>query len=1555
MKCIYCGSEDVIYRKFHHIWECQDCGESFDPDERERMTEEINVFFSYAHDDEDFENGAVVVDRLKQLIEEKSGGKIKIWLDTYSIPRNKDWRELITSGIVESDRFVGFMSRKALRDPGVCRDELGIAVGSRYGIISCVLLEGERTLNPPAEFTERQWIDLSDWKKKRDEGEAEFERFLNDAADELIGILRDPETLRFNHEVKKLKESLGISAVDEMTRIDELLKFKMTGRGWLENIINTWLNDKNGSRVMTLYADPGAGKSLFSAHFQFANPNVIAALACDSRSEEYSQTDKITDRLAYLIALRLPDYRRQLMHILTDKNTLAKTGHDRFNTLIATPLSRVIDGERSAKLIIIDGLDEAKSGALAEFIRSYHDKLKPYIRILITARPERMLRRQLAPSAEFSCTELNLDDYAEMNDADIRQYYEENLEDLLKDRTGCDIFMNRLVEASSGIFYYAFTILPQLRESLEKGEPLESMTFPKGLNALLLETFLRKFGEPDASGSVEKYNAFVREPLSMVAASPYALPLKTLQKMQGWTNARLEDFLRPLETMLDLSGGFIRLFHKSFTDWLNDSEASAAFYAPQEDGIRSLAAACFKAFEQGADEMDTYELANASRLLRSAGMKKEYEQLTDSSEYTSALKKLAKAYADDRQHERAAELYLEYARIFKEKCENSGDPDQAHEAVWGNIYACDALRAMLDYSAAEVAANAALEIAEKLAEKFPGDQQMQRDLSVSYNNLGGIAKARNDYKAAEGYYAKALEIGERLAEKYPDDPKMQRDLSVSYENLGGIAKARNDYKAAEGYYAKALEIGERLAEKYPDDPKMQRDLSVSYNNLGGIAKARNDYKAAEGYYAKALEIGERLAEKYPDDPKMQRDLSVSYDNLGGIAKARNDYRAAEGYYAKALEIGERLTEKYPDDPQMQRDLSVSYNNLGGIAKARNDYKAAEGYYAKALEIRERLAEKYPDDPQMQRDLSISYNNFGDIAKAQKKHKAAKEYYLKAIGISRKLAGKFPDDPKMQRDMSVSYDRLGDIAEARNDYKAAEGYYTKDLAISERLAEKYPDDPNLQRDLSVLYNKLGGIAEARNDYKAAEGYYAKALEICERLAEKYPDDPNLQYDRGVSYNDLGNIEKARNDYKSAEGYYAKALEIFEKLVEKCPDDPEMQRELSISYNNLGGIAKARNDYKAAEEYYAKALEIRERLAEKYPDDPKMQRDLSVSYENLGGIAKARNDYKAAEGYYAKALEIRERLAEKYPDDPNLQRDLSVLYNKLGGIAEARNDYKAAEGYYAKTLEIDERLAEKYPDDPQMQRDLGVSYNKLGDIAIALNDYTAAEGYYAKALEISKRLAEKYPDDPQMQRDLSVSYNKLGDVAKARNDYKAAEGYYAKALEISKRLAEKYPDDPQMQRDLSVSYNKLGDVAKARNDYKAAEGYYAKALEISKRLAEKYPDDPQMQRDLSVSYERLGDIAKALNDYTAAEGYYAKALEIREKLAEKYPGVPMLKDDLAVSLFRCGTCSADGKLSSEQKAMLRDAAAIWEELYEQTGYELYAERRKLAQNRLNQCSE
>lgn len=49
--------------------------------------------------------------------------------------------------------------------------------------------------------------------------------------------------------------------------------------------------------------------------------------------------------------------------------------------------------------------------------------------------------------------------------------------------------------------------------------------------------------------------------------------------------------------------------------------------------------------------------------------------------------------------------------------------------------------------------------------------------------------------------------------------------------------------------------------------------------------------------------------------------------------------------------------------------------------------------------------------------------------------------------------------------------------------------------------------------------------------------------------------------------------------------------------------------------------------------------------------------------------------------------------------------------------------------------------------------------------------------------------------------------------------------------------------------------------------------------------------------------------------------------------------MLRMILSFLCQSAGTCSADKGLSSKQKVILRDAAVIWTEIYEQTVYELY----------------
>lgn len=71
----------------------------------------MKIFFSYPHD-----NNAAFVRRLKIDLE---GRGHSIWFDEEEIKTGNDWRSKITRGILESEAVVAFLSKHAVRDPGV--------------------------------------------------------------------------------------------------------------------------------------------------------------------------------------------------------------------------------------------------------------------------------------------------------------------------------------------------------------------------------------------------------------------------------------------------------------------------------------------------------------------------------------------------------------------------------------------------------------------------------------------------------------------------------------------------------------------------------------------------------------------------------------------------------------------------------------------------------------------------------------------------------------------------------------------------------------------------------------------------------------------------------------------------------------------------------------------------------------------------------------------------------------------------------------------------------------------------------------------------------------------------------------------------------------------------------------------------------------------------------------------------------------------------------------------------------------------------------------------
>jgi hypothetical protein len=57
-----------------------------------------------------------------------------VWFDKSDIRFGDDWRRAITDGIVGSNRVLSCFSNDSTRDPGVCLDEMAIAIGVKPAI-----------------------------------------------------------------------------------------------------------------------------------------------------------------------------------------------------------------------------------------------------------------------------------------------------------------------------------------------------------------------------------------------------------------------------------------------------------------------------------------------------------------------------------------------------------------------------------------------------------------------------------------------------------------------------------------------------------------------------------------------------------------------------------------------------------------------------------------------------------------------------------------------------------------------------------------------------------------------------------------------------------------------------------------------------------------------------------------------------------------------------------------------------------------------------------------------------------------------------------------------------------------------------------------------------------------------------------------------------------------------------------------------------------------------------------------------------------------------------
>ena len=91
----------------------------------------------------------------------------------------------------------------------------------------------------------------------------------------------------------------------------------------------------------------------------------------------------------------------------------------------------------------------------------------------------------------------------------------------------------------------------------------------------------------------------------------------------------------------------------------------------------------------------------------------------------------------------------------------------------------------------------------------------------------------------------------------------QRDLSVSYDNVGDVLVAQGNLPEALKSYRDSQAIADRLAKSDPGNAGWQLDLSVSYDKVGDVLVAQGNLPEALKSYRDSQAIRDRLAKSDP--------------------------------------------------------------------------------------------------------------------------------------------------------------------------------------------------------------------------------------------------------------------------------------------------------------------------------------------------------------------------------------------------------------------------------------------------------------------------------------------------------------------------------------------------------------------------------------------------------------------------------------------------------------------------------------------------------------------
>jgi eukaryotic-like serine/threonine-protein kinase len=453
-----------------------------------------------------------------------------------------------------------------------------------------------------------------------------------------------------------------------------------------------------------------------------------------------------------------------------------------------------------------------------------------------------------------------------------------------------------------------------------------------------------------------------------------------------------------------------------------------------------------------------------------------------------------------------------------------------------------------------------------------GDDERSRFIRASaHQSVASLWQRLGQKVQARGEYELALDIFQKLADKFPTKIGYTRNLSSIHNNLAMLLLELGEQKEAREEFKKAINMSRALADQFPNDPSYRQYLAFAHNNLARLYATLGERSEAYQEYMSARNLLVQLAEISATKNAYAHELSVTRNNLALLLVEMGRRDEAQTEYEKARDLQFQQVLQFPNIPDYQIDLADTHNNLGGLFFDLGRQKEALAEFEKSLDLKVKLARQFPANPQYQQRLASTHSNLGTLLDRMGKTDEAKKHHEITIDLLSKLVEQYPSVPMYQMQYAISLSNYGMLV--RDSGRVEESLHLFDKAIPKLVAvyEREPRDVTAKLFLSKCYfnravalDLLGKHAEALRDWDKAIEFCSvenrpslragratsrvQAGQVAEGVAEvaeltKSPFWPAAQwYDFACVY-----AVASGKDADKKDGYAVRAIELLQKAI------------------------------------------------------------------------------------------------------------------------------------------------------------------------------------------------------------------------------------------------------------------------------------------------------------------------------------------------------------------------------------------------------------------------